>query len=282
MRCVPWRCKRVCGSARHGAAAGYAASDRQVQLALRRLRLLAERRRDVSTDSIARLLPGLVELGTADDIDLAAGSRCCIASGSKSQRCCVESGLRLWLLTSGLSLREARRRVARLFDSITVSLDGTEPRDVRGRPGTRCVRRGLRRHSCRGRGWCGAERACHRPAGQLRGAVGIRHAGAEARRAAGLVPGGRCQQPERVRQELPASQADVALRAGRPAPFRRRAHGARARPRGRFSDRASSRRVPGNCADCWTTTPPSAGWAIIRPCAATRRSSLPSSAPTVA
>ena len=35
------------------------------------------------------------------------------------------NGLKLWLLTSGLSLAKHARRAAQLFDAITVSLDGT-------------------------------------------------------------------------------------------------------------------------------------------------------------
>jgi MoaA/NifB/PqqE/SkfB family radical SAM enzyme len=38
-----------------------------------------------------------------------------------------EAGLRLWLLTSGLSLAKHAPRVAELFDEVTVSLDGTDP-----------------------------------------------------------------------------------------------------------------------------------------------------------
>jgi MoaA/NifB/PqqE/SkfB family radical SAM enzyme len=38
-----------------------------------------------------------------------------------------ESGLRLWLLTSGLSLAKHAPAATRLFDAITVSLDGTVP-----------------------------------------------------------------------------------------------------------------------------------------------------------
>jgi MoaA/NifB/PqqE/SkfB family radical SAM enzyme len=37
-----------------------------------------------------------------------------------------QGGLRLWLVTSGLSLRKHAARVARLFDWVTVSLDGTD------------------------------------------------------------------------------------------------------------------------------------------------------------
>jgi Fe-coproporphyrin III synthase len=46
-----------------------------------------------------------------------------------------ESGLRLWLLTSGLSLAKHARRAASLFDAITVSLDATDRatyRTIRG------------------------------------------------------------------------------------------------------------------------------------------------------
>jgi MoaA/NifB/PqqE/SkfB family radical SAM enzyme len=39
-----------------------------------------------------------------------------------------EAGLKLWLLTSGLSLAKHARRVSELFDAVTVSLDGTHAR----------------------------------------------------------------------------------------------------------------------------------------------------------
>lgn len=44
-------------------------------------------------------------------------------------------GMKLWLLTSGLSLAKHARRVAALFETVTVSLDGTNPdtyRAIRG------------------------------------------------------------------------------------------------------------------------------------------------------
>ena len=41
-------------------------------------------------------------------------------------RALLRAGLKLWLLTSGLSLAKHARAVAPLFDSVTVSLDGTD------------------------------------------------------------------------------------------------------------------------------------------------------------
>ena len=80
--------------------------------------------RDVSTDSISRLLPSLVELGTGT-ILISGGEPLLHRQWVDIASMLRESGMRLWLLTSGLSLAKHATRVAQLFDAITVSLDGT-------------------------------------------------------------------------------------------------------------------------------------------------------------
>ncbi len=48
--------------------------------------------------------------------------------GGRSHELLSRNGLHVWLLTSGLALAKHARRAAELFDAITVSLDGTDPK----------------------------------------------------------------------------------------------------------------------------------------------------------
>jgi Fe-coproporphyrin III synthase len=82
--------------------------------------------RDVSTDSIARLLPDLTELGTGT-VMISGGEPLMHREWADIAAMLRQSGLRLWLVTSGLSLKKHADRVAQLFESVTVSLDGTDP-----------------------------------------------------------------------------------------------------------------------------------------------------------
>ena len=88
----------------------------------------------------------------------------------------------------------------RVFQSVTVSLDGTCRGNLRGDPRARCLRQGLRRHSC-GRGAAGVRgrSASHAAARQLSRAAAIRDAGARARREPGVFPGRRREQSACVR-----------------------------------------------------------------------------------
>ena len=79
---------------------------------------------DMSLESVARWLPGLAALGTR--VVLVSGGEpllnpqwAAIAEQLKSR------GLKLWLLTAGLSLAKHAAQVCAVFDSVTVSLDGT-------------------------------------------------------------------------------------------------------------------------------------------------------------
>jgi len=81
-------------------------------------------RQDVTLESVTRLLPELRTLGTRTAL-ISGGEPLlnpqwpAIAGALRAQ------GIDLWLLTSGLSLAKHATRAAGLFQSITVSLDGT-------------------------------------------------------------------------------------------------------------------------------------------------------------
>jgi MoaA/NifB/PqqE/SkfB family radical SAM enzyme len=82
-------------------------------------------RRDLNLEAVRGLLPDLVRLRT--EVALISGGEPLL---NPEWRAIAEtlrtSGLRLWLLTSGLSLAKHSRRVAELFDVVTVSVDGTD------------------------------------------------------------------------------------------------------------------------------------------------------------
>jgi MoaA/NifB/PqqE/SkfB family radical SAM enzyme len=80
---------------------------------------------DVSAESVARVLPDLDRLGTGTVL-ISGGEP--LLHRQWAQICAVlrQAGLRLWLVTSALSLRKHAARVADLFESVTVSLDGTD------------------------------------------------------------------------------------------------------------------------------------------------------------
>jgi MoaA/NifB/PqqE/SkfB family radical SAM enzyme len=70
------------------------------------------------------MLPSLARLGT-EVILVSGGEPLLNPEWQQIARLLRQSGLRLWLLTSGLSLAKHARPVAALFDAVTVSLDGT-------------------------------------------------------------------------------------------------------------------------------------------------------------
>lgn len=81
-------------------------------------------RRDATFESVQRLLPQLNALGTHTAL-LSGGEPLLNPEWPQIATLLRDAGLQLWLLTSGLSLAKHARRAAPLFDSITVSLDGT-------------------------------------------------------------------------------------------------------------------------------------------------------------
>jgi MoaA/NifB/PqqE/SkfB family radical SAM enzyme len=72
----------------------------------------------------ARLLPRLAELHTKVVL-ISGGEPLLNPQWGEIAALLRSQGLRLWLLTSGLSLAKHARRAVRLFEAITVSLDGT-------------------------------------------------------------------------------------------------------------------------------------------------------------
>jgi Fe-coproporphyrin III synthase len=80
--------------------------------------------RDASLESVQRLLPALASLRTR--VVVLSGGEPLLNREWREIAALLESrGLGVWLLTSGLSLAKHARRAAELFQSITVSLDGT-------------------------------------------------------------------------------------------------------------------------------------------------------------
>ena len=82
-------------------------------------------RTDVSLDSVARLVPELERLGTKL-ILISGGEPLIHPEWAEIARLLRGNDFELWLLTSGLSLAKHAARAATLFQSITVSLDGTD------------------------------------------------------------------------------------------------------------------------------------------------------------
>ncbi|MBS0365013.1 MAG: radical SAM protein [Proteobacteria bacterium] len=82
-------------------------------------------RADVDLASVARMLPHLAQLKTQVAL-ISGGEPLLNPQWSQIAALLHAHGLRLWLLTSGLSLAKHARQAAGLFDAITVSLDGTD------------------------------------------------------------------------------------------------------------------------------------------------------------
>jgi MoaA/NifB/PqqE/SkfB family radical SAM enzyme len=80
---------------------------------------------DMTLDSVTRLLPSLVRLQT-QVVLISGGEPLINPEWPAIARLLSDNGMRLWLLTSGLSLVKHARSVASVFDAITVSLDGTD------------------------------------------------------------------------------------------------------------------------------------------------------------
>jgi MoaA/NifB/PqqE/SkfB family radical SAM enzyme len=82
-------------------------------------------REDMTLESIAELLPSLRQLGTRVVL-ISGGEPLLHPQWVQIAKLLREQRLQLWLLTSGLSLAKHAVQAARLFQSITVSLDGTD------------------------------------------------------------------------------------------------------------------------------------------------------------
>lgn len=84
-------------------------------------------REDITPEAVARWLPSLRELGTRTVL-ISGGEPLIHPRWEQICRLLAEQGLHLWLLTAGLALAKHAARAAELFQSITVSLDGTDRR----------------------------------------------------------------------------------------------------------------------------------------------------------
>ena len=82
-------------------------------------------RADMNLATVRELLPSLRELRT-EAVLLSGGEPLLNPEWLPIARLLQGAGLKLWLLTSGLSLAKHAQAVATLFDSVTVSLDGTD------------------------------------------------------------------------------------------------------------------------------------------------------------
>ena len=83
-------------------------------------------RDNLTLESLARLLPDLQRRGTRVAL-LSGGEPLLNPQWREIAGALRERDIKLWLLTSGLSLAKHARDAAPLFDAITVSLDGTTP-----------------------------------------------------------------------------------------------------------------------------------------------------------
>lgn len=81
-------------------------------------------RKDVTLESVTRLIPELRALGTRTAL-LSGGEPLLNPEWPAIAEALRAEGMGLWLLTSGLSLAKHAQRAAGLFESITVSMDGT-------------------------------------------------------------------------------------------------------------------------------------------------------------
>jgi molybdenum cofactor biosynthesis enzyme MoaA len=81
-------------------------------------------RKDVTLESVRRLIPDLRTLGTRTAL-LSGGEPLLNPEWPGIAEALRAEGLDLWLLTSGLSLAKHASRAAGMFESITVSMDGT-------------------------------------------------------------------------------------------------------------------------------------------------------------
>ena len=82
-------------------------------------------RTDLDLESVRRLLPSLAQLQTRVVL-LSGGEPLLNPRWREIAGLLRSSGLQLWLLTSGLSLAKHAQQAAQLFQSITVSVDGTD------------------------------------------------------------------------------------------------------------------------------------------------------------
>lgn len=82
-------------------------------------------RADLDFEAVNRLLPSLERLGT-EVVLISGGEPLLNPEWAEIAALLGQQGMKVWLLTSGLSLAKHAARASILFDAITVSLDGTD------------------------------------------------------------------------------------------------------------------------------------------------------------
>jgi Fe-coproporphyrin III synthase len=82
-------------------------------------------RADMTFNAVQRLMPNLAQLDTRVVL-LSGGEPLMNPEWERIALALKEAGLKVWLLTSGLSLAKYARRATAIFDAVTVSLDGTD------------------------------------------------------------------------------------------------------------------------------------------------------------
>jgi MoaA/NifB/PqqE/SkfB family radical SAM enzyme len=82
-------------------------------------------RDDMNLAAVSRLLPSFARLGTQMAL-ISGGEPLLNPEWAAIAQLLRDNGLKVWLLTSGLALAKHAARAAGVFDSITVSLDGTD------------------------------------------------------------------------------------------------------------------------------------------------------------
>jgi MoaA/NifB/PqqE/SkfB family radical SAM enzyme len=81
-------------------------------------------RRDMDVDTLRQMLPGLQSLGT-QTVLVSGGEPLLHPQWAEIAALLRAQGMKLWLLTAGLALAKHAAEVARLFEQVTVSLDGS-------------------------------------------------------------------------------------------------------------------------------------------------------------
>jgi len=107
---------------------------------------------DMNLASVSRLLPDLASLH-AKTVLISGGEPLLNPEWADIAALLRAQGIRLWLLTSGLSLAKHVARVGEAFDRVTVSLDGTDReiyRAIRGLDAFDAVCQGIRKAAAAG------------------------------------------------------------------------------------------------------------------------------------